>query len=166
MTGTNEGQPMTDRCLKLPTPRRRRGSTVLQTAFVMTVLLAVSMGVIEFAQFLFIRHAFGAAARDAARLAGLPSATQAAVVAQAAATLQQANVTLNTGWLQVYDVPVGGTPLAVSDVTFIPSGDRVQVSISTTYDQVPNALRPLYGIFHKGIGTGKPVAATSTAYRE
>ena len=148
-------------------PRGRRGSAVLQTAFVVNVLLIVLFGVIEFGQFLYVRHAFQAAARDAARQAGLASATQAGLTATAAAALLQANVTLNASWLTVYDVPAaGGTGTAVSDVSTIPSGDKVEVVISTTYDQVPNACRPLYQLFGKGIGSGKAVAGDATAMRE
>ena len=145
----------------------RRGSAVLQTIIVMQVLLIVCFGTMEFAQFFYIRHAFQAAARDACRQAGLQSATQSGVVATAAATLTQANVTLNPSWLTVYDVSVAnGTTTQVSDCTTIPSGDRVEISIATTYDQVPNAFRPLYQIFGHGIGAGKPLAGTSTVYRE
>ncbi len=145
----------------------RSGNSVIQMIFVLTLLMLVSLGVMEFGQFLYIRHAFEAAARDAARQAGLPSATQAVVVSTATATLAQANVTLNAAWLQVYDVPAaGGAGTPVANVTQIPSGDRVEVSISTTYDQVPNAFRPLYQMFGKGIGNGKPMAGASTVFRE
>ncbi len=147
--------------------RRRGGSTVLQTVIVMQVLLAVSMGVVEFGQFLYIRHAFQAAARDAARAASLPGATQSGVQAVAAATLMQANVTLSSAWLSCYDISADGTSTTtVTDVSSIASGDRVKVLISTTYDQVPNAMRPLYQIFGKGIGPGKAMVGNCTMVKE
>ena len=124
----------------------------------MQVLLIVFFGAMEFGQFLYIRHAFQAAARDAARAASLPSATNATVLAAATGTLAQASVQLNAAWYTVSDVS--------SDVTSVPSGDRVQVTIATTYDQVPNACRPLVQVFGKGIGTGKVMAGTCTMVKE
>jgi Flp pilus assembly protein TadG len=147
--------------------RRRRGSTVLQTAVVLPVLLSVSMGAVEFGQFLYIRHAFLAAARDAARAASLPSATSPTVLAVATSTRAQANVTLDSSWYTMNDVSSDGTVVTpVTDVTTIPSGDRVQIIISTTYGQIPNAFRPLYQIFGKGIGSNKPMLGECTVVKE
>ncbi len=146
---------------------RRQGNSIIQMVIVMQLLLTVFFGVVEFGQYMYIKHAFQAAARDAARAASLPSATTAAVQSVAATTLMQANVTLDTGWFSMADVSSdGSTSVSVTDVTSVPSGDRVKVSIATTYDQVPNAFRPLYQMFHKGIGTGKPIAGTCTVVRE
>jgi Flp pilus assembly protein TadG len=146
---------------------RRGGNSIIQMAIVMQLLLVVFFGCVEFGQYLYIKHSFQAAARDAARAASLPSATTASVQAKAASTLLQANVTLDTSWLTLCDVSSdGSTSTTVTDVTSIPSGDRVQVKIATTYDQVPNAFRPLYQLFHQGVGTGKPIAGTSTVVRE
>jgi Flp pilus assembly protein TadG len=145
----------------------RGGSTVLQTVVVMQVLLLVFFGSIEFGQYLYVKMAFQAAARDAARAASLATATEASVQAVATTTLAQANVTFNSGWFQAYDVSSdGSTVTAVSDLSTIPSGDRVKIVISTTYDQVPNAFRPLYQMFGKGIGPGKPMVGNSTVVRE
>ena len=147
--------------------RRRRGSSLLQMVVVMQVLLIVVMGAVEFGQYLYIKHAFQAAARDAARQAGLESATQQKVIDRAAATLGQANVAMQAGWFQAYDVSTdGATATAVSDLSTIPTGHRVKVVINTTYGQVPNAMRFLYGIFGKGIGPTKPIGGTCTAVRE
>ncbi len=147
--------------------RTRGGNSIIQMVIVMQLLLIVFFGCIEFGQYLYIKHAFQAAARDAARAASLPSATSASVLSVATSTLMQANVTLNSSWYQVYDVSSdGSTSTAVSDVTSVPSGDRVKVQISTTYDQVPNAFRPLYQMFSRGVGTGKPIVGTSTVVRE
>jgi len=147
--------------------RRRNGTTVLQTAMVMPALLIVSMGMVEFGQFLYIKQAFQAAARYAARAASLPSATNQTVQDGATKGLGQANVSLDTSWLTMNDIsPDGSSTTSVTDVTSIPSGDRVQIQISTTYDQIPNAMRPLYQIFGKGIGPGKPMVGTCTMVKE
>lgn len=147
--------------------QRRGGNSIIQMVIVMQVLLIVFFGAVEFGQYLYIKHAFQAAARDAARAASLPTATAGSVQTVAANTLMQANVTMSSGWYQLYDVSSdGSTSTAVSDPTLIPSGDRVQVQIVTTYDQVPNAFRPLFQIFRKGIGTGKPISGSATVVRE
>lgn len=136
-------------------------------ALTMVLLLVVSMGTVEFGQYMYIKHAFQSAARDAARAAAVDSATTAGVRAVAARTLTEANVTLNPGWYTVYDIPAaGGAGTAVSGPEQVPSGDRVQIQIVTTYGAVPNACRPLYGIFGVGIGPNKPISGIATAVRE
>ena len=161
---------MTQQTKSTPVAARRpwrSGNSLVEMAFVMTLLLILSMGVIEFGQFFYIRHAFGAAAREAARQAGVESATNAGVQAVAAATLMQANVVMDSSWFQAYDIPpTGGPGTPVTDLSTIPTGDRVQITIATTYGQVPNAFRPLYQLFGKGIGSAKPIAGTCTTVRE
>ena len=147
--------------------RRRGGNAVVMSVFTMTLLLIVGMGTTEFGQYLYIKHAFQSAARDAARQAAVESATAASVYATAQRVLLQANVTLDPSWYNVYSIPAaGGSPTAVGDPTLVHSGDRVQIAIVTTYGAVPNACRPLYSIFGVGIGPAKPISGISTAVRE
>src|SRR5580765_7874887 len=101
------------------TRARAGGNALIETVLALTVLLTVSMGMVEFGQFLYIKHAFNSAARDGARAAIVSTATQAKVVSAITATLQQANVTYNSSWLTITDVTTGAT---VSDVSTVASG--------------------------------------------
>ena len=78
-------------------------------------------------------------------------------------TLQQANVTFSSGWLTVTDTTAGST---VTDVSQVPAGDQVQFTLSTNYAAIPSAVRPLYAMTGRGIGSGKAVTVTCVMVKE
>ena len=50
-----------------PAARRRRGgNSTLEMCLVLPVLLSIAFGVVEFGQYLYVKHCFESAARDAA----------------------------------------------------------------------------------------------------
>src|SRR5439155_9649998 len=120
-------------------PRRRfaGGNALIETVLALTVLLSVAMGSVEFGQFLYIKHAFNSAARDAARAGIVSTGTQAKVVTAITNALQQANVTYNSSWLTMTDLTTGAT---VSDVATVTSGDTLQISLSVNYDLIPTVV--------------------------
>jgi len=149
--------------------RRRRGSrggnALIETSLALIVLLWVAMGMVEFGQFLYMKQAFNAAARDGARVASINTGTQAKVVAAVTAGLQQANVAYNASWLTITDLTTG---TAVTDITSVTSGDSLRVTVSVNYDQIPNVVRPLYTMTATrfGIKNGKPITGTCTMLKE
>jgi Flp pilus assembly protein TadG len=149
--------------MNFPRCRARGGNALIETALALVVLLAVAMGVVEFGQYLYIKHAFNSAARDGARAAIVSSATQTKVTTAITNTLAQANVTYNSSWLTITDTTTATT---VTDVSTVPSGDTIQVSVSTTYDQIPNVVRPLYSMTGQGIKNGKKVTGTCAMLKE
>ncbi len=128
------------------------------------VLLFLVLGVAEFGQFFYIRAAFAAAARDAARAACLQTAASTDPATKAAATLAQANVTFQPSWMTIVDAT--NSNAAVSDVTSVPYGDTLVVTISTTYGSIPNAYRPLYAMTGVGVSPAKPCAGVCRMIRE
>jgi Flp pilus assembly protein TadG len=126
---------------------------VIQTAVVLSVLLYMAFGAVEFGQFFFIRHSFVAAARDAARAACLGNAVQTDPATRAATTLAQANVTFKSSWMTIVDITNANS--TVTDCSAVSYGDKLQVTIQCPYDQIPNVFRPLYAMTGHGIGVGK-----------
>jgi Flp pilus assembly protein TadG len=147
----------------LTRPRAARGNALIETAVALFVLLFVAMGMVEFGQFLYIKHAFNSAARDGARAAIISGGTQAKVVAAITNALQQANVTYNSSWLTMTDTTTSAT---VTDVSTVPSGDTIKISLSVNYDLIPNVTRPLYTLTGKGIKNGKPITGVCAMMKE
>ena len=52
--------------------RRPAGGSLVEMALVMPLLIYMAFGLVEFGQFMYIKHAFEAAARDGMRVAVLP----------------------------------------------------------------------------------------------
>jgi len=143
----------------------RRGGSTLELCLVLPVLLSVSFAVVEFGQFLYIRHCFQAAARDAARVAALSSATQAQLNAALTSTLSLANVNYSASWLTITDLgpSTNGTVASISSVA---SGDTFQISLSTTYGSISNAVRPLSSFTGVGVKTSATVKGMCTMVKE
>ncbi len=143
--------------------KRRKASQLIEMAIAFNLLIVLSMGMVEFGQYFYIRHAFESAVRDGARYAILSTATQAQTVSTITATLAEANVTYNSSWLTITDLTSGGT---VTDVSTVPAGDQMQFTLSTTYASLPNAVRPLYSWTGQGIGNAKVINATCIFVKE
>lgn len=132
-------------------------------AIAFNVLLFLSMGLVEFGQYFYIKHCFEAAVRDGGRYGSMAIATQAQMVSTITLSLQQANVTYNASWLTVTDLTTG---TAVTDVAQATIGDQLQFTLATTYGSIPSAVRPLYSMTGRGIGTGKAMTATCVMVKE
>jgi Flp pilus assembly protein TadG len=142
---------------------RRHGTTALQLALVLPLLLVVMFGVVEFGQYLYIRAAFEAAARDAARAAELHYAVQADPATAATNALTTANVTFNSSWMTITDQTTAAT---VSDVSTVSAGDTLNVAIAATYAQIPNAMEPLFKMTGVGIGNSRLCSGNCTVIKQ
>ena len=131
----------------------------------MQVLMALSMGVIEFGQFFYIKQTFQGAARDGARAASLSTAAQSDPATAIGRTLASASVTYNSSWLTITDL-TNSPATTVSDVSSVLRGHTLQITVSTNYSQLPVAMRPLYAITRVGIGNGKLISGTCTMVKE
>jgi Flp pilus assembly protein TadG len=145
--------------------RRRSANGTIEIVLVLPVLLAFSFGLVEFGQYMFIKHCFESAARDATRVAIMPTATQSSVTSVLTTTLAQANVPYSSSWLTITDLGPSQTG-NVSDVSTVPMGDELQLTLSATYSSIPNAVRPLYSSTGFGIGTAKTVVGECTMVKE
>lgn len=136
--------------------RRRRGSGVLEAALVLPVLLAFSMGMVEFGQYFYAKHTIQAAARDAARTAILSTATHAQAQQAAANTMSSANFAPSTYTLTFAD-PVSGT--TITNIASVSKGSGIKATVTANYGAV--GVRPL-GI----IAANKPVVGITTMIKE
>jgi Flp pilus assembly protein TadG len=108
-------------------PAARRGGAVLETAIVLPLLLLMSFGFIEFADFFYLKHVLQGAAREGARaaiLAGATDPSQAVADAMTAAGLGTTSYTVSTD-------PASPAP-----------GERITVVIECNWSDV--GLRPLH----------------------
>jgi Flp pilus assembly protein TadG len=145
--------------------KTRRGAALVELALSLPILLYIGFGMAEFGQFIYIKHAFEAAARDACRIAITPTATQSQVTTTLTNTLTQANVTYNSSWLTLTDLGPSTTG-TITNVANVPLGDEIQLTLSTTYSAIPNVVRPLYSLTGAGIGTNKTVVGECTMVKE
>jgi Flp pilus assembly protein TadG len=143
--------------------RARGGNALIETALALVVMLSVAMGMVEFGQYLYIKHAFNSAARDGARTAILSTSTQSKITSAITTTLAQANVTFNSSWLTITDLTTSTT---VTDITTVSSGDTIQVALSVNYDTIPNVVRPLYAMTGQGIKNGKKMTGSCAMLKE
>jgi Flp pilus assembly protein TadG len=145
--------------------RRRGGNSLVELALTFPILMFMAFGLVEFGQFLYLKHCFEAAARDAARVAVMSTATQAQVTSVLSTTLAQANVTYNASWLTITDLGPASTG-SVANVANVPMGDEIQLTVSTNYSAIPNVVRPLYQLTGAGIGSGKTISGQCTMIKE
>jgi len=144
---------------------RRSGNSTLEMCLVLPVLLAIGFGVVEFGQYLYVKHCFESAARDAARVAVLATSTQAQVTAVLTSTLAQANVTYSSSWLTITDLGPSGSG-TVSNVASVAAGDEIQLTLSTNYSAIPNVVRPLSSFTGIGVKSTTNVVGMCTMVKE
>ncbi len=145
--------------------RRRAGGSLVEMALVMPLLIYMAFGLVEFGQFMYIKHAFEAAARDGMRIAVLSNSTQAQVTTALTNTLAQANVTYNSSWLTITDLgPIGSG--SVANVANVALGDEMRLTLTTTYGSIANIVRPLYQATGVGISASKTVTGQCTMVKE
>lgn len=135
---------------------RRRGNGVLEAALVLPVLLYLSMGMVEFGQYFYAKHTIQAAARDGARSAILPTATQSGAQTAISNTMSSANFSPSTYTYTFTDALYGTT---ITNVASVAKGSGIKVTVTANYGNV--GVRPL-GI----ISATKPVVGTTTMIKE
>jgi Flp pilus assembly protein TadG len=118
--------------------RRRRGNGVLEAALVLPVLLALSMGMVEFGQYFYAKHTLQAASRDGARTAILSSTTHAAAVSAITSTMSAANIPSGKYTVTFQNASTNAT---ISDVSTVTKGTGIKVTVSATAANV--SVRPL-----------------------
>ena len=154
-----------------PRPNRRGGNAILEMALVMPMLMFLALGMVEFGQFFYIHNAFQQAARDALRASIMPNAQQADPTTAARRTLAAAGITFQSSWMNIQDItPLGwgGSPVGtVTDVSTVPAGHAITLTITTTYGSLPGAVRPLYAVSGGyGIPSGRTMAGSSSGLKE
>lgn len=132
---------------------RRLGASVLEMALTLTILLNLTFGTVEFGHFFFLKNTVQGAAREGARAAIPPGATNSDVTSAVNASLTAAG--LNTASFTT-TVKVNGV---VANASTAVSGQRVEVSVTASWGTV--GLRPL-GL----ISSSKTLLGAATMRRE
>jgi len=117
---------------------RRRGNGVLEAALVLPILLAFSMGMVEFGQYFYAKHTIQAAARDGARTAILSSATHSQAQQAVSNTMGSANFGSSTYTLTFTDPTTSTT---ISNIASVTKGSGIKVTVTANYGAV--GVRPL-----------------------
>ena len=71
---------------------RRRGNAVMEAALVLPILLSLSFGTVEYGYFFYVKHSLQGAAREGARAAIVPTATNADVTTAVNAAMSAAGL--------------------------------------------------------------------------
>ena len=113
--------------------RRRRGTEVLELGLVaFPILLTMVFGTIEFGTYFYVEHNMQAAAREGARAGVVAPADQRddAVIAAVERVFSESSLNQMDGFS--YDDPI----IEVED-------NYLNVTVRTTWDRVPEGLRPM-----------------------
>ena len=135
--------------------RLRRGTAVMEAALIFPVLIWISMGSIEFGHYYFTKHSLQGAAREGARVAITPGATNAEVTTAVAQVLTASGFSAGQ-----YTVAIrNAADTAAINVSTATATTPLLIKVSATWGTV--GLRP-YGF----IGTNKQVVAKTLMRKE
>lgn len=140
--------------MREPIHKRRWGGAVLEMALVLPILLFLAFGTVEFGYFFYVKHNVQAAAREGARAAIVPSATNSDVTDAVQQMMQAAG--LGSSGYTTSITNTAGTTVTVSTTT---AGTAIKVTVNCNWSQV--GLRPL-GL----IGSSKVVTGTTVMRKE
>lgn len=117
----------------------RRGNAVVETLLATPLVILLTMGMIEFSYFYYMRNVFDGAAREGAR-AGAPWNTKVSDITTAVTTsLQSTGLAADSYTVSVTDSY--GNPVA--NLSSVPSGSTFQVSISANWGTIGSGYRPM-----------------------
>jgi Flp pilus assembly protein TadG len=134
-------------------PGFRRGATILEMALTLGILLSLTFGTVEFGYFFFVKNTVQGAAREGARVAITPTASNTDVTTIV-------NNSLTAAGLRPADfTPTVKVAGVVANCNTAAAGQSVEVSVQATWGTV--GLRPL-GL----IGTSKAVMGVASMRKE
>jgi len=111
--------------------RRTWGGSVLEAAIIVPILVSLAFGMAEFSYFFFVKHTLEGAAREGARNAITPTATNITATAAATASLTAAG---GNGWGATIAITnTSGTAINVSGLA---AGTAIEVQLTCTWSTV------------------------------
>ena len=137
---------------------------MIEMAVVLPVFLFLSLGMVEFGQYMYMSHILDGACRDAARAAIPETAVAGDPAAAATRTLALENIPYSSVTLLIQDTGNGWA--TVTDCSTVPAGHNLYVHLQATYSQLPNVYRPFNDMTGHGIGNSKVMVATCTMTKE
>jgi Flp pilus assembly protein TadG len=120
--------------------RDRRGTSVVETAFVLPIFFLFLMGIFEYGQYEMVRQVVDNASRAGARYAVVNTATATTAQVQAVVSQQLNTIKMfNSPTIQVYQAdPISGANIGAW--TSAQFGDAVAVQVNGTYKPVTAQL--------------------------
>jgi Flp pilus assembly protein TadG len=113
------------------TRKRTWGGSVLEAAFIVPILVSLAFGMAEFSYFFFVKHTLEGAAREGARNAITPTATNATAIAAATNSLNAAGA--NSWGTTIAITDINNNPLTISGLA---AGTAIEVKLSCTWSSV------------------------------
>ena len=114
--------------------RRTHGGALVETAIVLTLIISVTMGSIQYGYAFYLKHALQQAASAAARVAVMPNATDTQV--QTAATNH-----LSSAGFSSLSATITTSPASVNSVA---AGTYVTVTVSASWSRIGFNPLPTY----------------------
>jgi Flp pilus assembly protein TadG len=111
-----------------PEPQCRRGAAAVEMAIVLMLLIVLVFGIIEMGRAIMVHQVLTNAAREGARRAVIPGATDAQVTSRVDQYMAAANI---TGYTQT--IEINGSAGSLSTAA---SKDQVAVGVSVPYSNV------------------------------
>jgi Flp pilus assembly protein TadG len=131
--------------------RKFRGSAILDAALVFPILLSLTFGTVEYGYYFYVKHSLQGAAREGARAAIVPDATNANVTTAVTNAMSAAG--LSSSGYQVTPSPANVNGLA--------AGTSITVTVTCTWGTAGSGFRPL-GL----IGSNKQVKGVTVMRKE
>lgn len=129
----------------------RVGTAIVETAFMMPILLGVTFGAVEFGRALMVSNLITNAAREANRMSIVRGVTTAEVKAVAIDhVLRTVGTTITTSAVTVTVTPHPGNPNPNNETANASTRDLVEVQVDVDYDDVGYFFRYLAGATLKG----------------
>ena len=122
---------------------RRSGNAVLDLAFVLPVLLALTMGAVEYGYALFVKHALQGAAREGARAAIVNGATAATVQQQVDAAMLVAGFP-QAKYTRPPVIETIHNGAITSGMTAAVAGDGIRVTVQATWSVIGVDVLPTW----------------------
>jgi Flp pilus assembly protein TadG len=145
----------------LPGRHRCRGNTLIEAVFVVPVLIALGMGMVEFGQYFLAKNTLQAAARDGARTAVISSAThtqaQSAVSNTASAAGYASGGYTVTFYTLTFTDPPTSTP--ITNIATVTRGTPIKVTVTASFGTLAGRTLVI-------IPADKQVVASTTMIKE
>jgi Flp pilus assembly protein TadG len=150
-------------------PRRmRRGNAVIELALTLGILINLSFGMVEFGYYFYVKNSFEGAAREGARAAIVPGATNSEVTTAIANSMTvagyssaQYSVEYQAGTTGAFYV--GGTNFSTDPTTITGAtvGTPIAVTVYATWGTVGKGFSPMHFI-----GTSKVLSGVAAMRKE
>lgn len=131
--------------------QNRIGTAIVETAFMMPIMLSITFGVVEFGRALMVSNLITNAAREANRMSIVRGVTTAEVKAVAIDQVQRTvGTTITAADVIVTVTPHPGNPNPSNETGNASTRDLVEIQVNVDYNDVGYFFRYLAGITLQG----------------